>query len=196
MLTEDEKTKIQHEIEQSDIPGQPLRRSPQGSFRHATGWVSDEDIRELAPLLGMTPDELDAVATFYPFIFRRPVGRHVIFVCDSVSCWVMGYESLLTRLKERLGIAMGETTPDGRFTLLPVSCIGACDRAPAMMIDRDLHVDLDPEKIDTISRTIHVGGTPWNARSPAISALTASRLASGNTSAQADTGPFARRFAK
>jgi len=149
MLTEVEKTKIQHEIEQSEYPRAACVEALRILQAHH-GWVSDEDIRELAPLLGMTPDELDAVATFYPFIFRRPVGRHVILICDSVSCWVMGYESLLSRLNERLGISMGETTPDGRFTLLPVSCIGACDRAPAMMIDRDLHMDLDPEKLERL----------------------------------------------
>jgi NADH-quinone oxidoreductase subunit E len=149
MLTEDEKTRIKQEIGKSEYPRaacvEALRLL---QARH--GWVSDEDVRELAPLLGMTRDELDAVATFYPFIFRRAVGRHVIFVCDSVSCWVMGYESLLNRLRERLGISMGETTHDGRFTLLPVSCIGACDRAPAMMIDRDLHLDVDPEKLESL----------------------------------------------
>ncbi len=149
MMTEDEKTKIQREIEQSEYP----RAASVEALRivqSRRGWVADEDIRELAPLLDMTPDELDAVATFYSFIFRRPVGRHVIFVCDSVSCWVMGYEALLRLLKDRLGISMGETTPDGRFTLLPVSCIGACDRAPAMMIDRDLHLDVDPEKLERL----------------------------------------------
>jgi NADH-quinone oxidoreductase subunit E len=149
MLTEDEKTKIQHEIEQSEVPRAACVEALR-ILQTSHGWVSDEDIRELALRLGMTPDELDAVATFYPFIIRRPVGRHIIFVCDSVSCWVMGYESLLSRLKARLNISMGETTPDGRFTLLPVSCIGACDHAPAMMIDRDLHLDLDAEKLDRL----------------------------------------------
>jgi len=149
MLTEDEKTRITQEIGQSEYPRAACVEALR-ILQACHGWVSDEDVRELAPLLGMTPDELDAVATFYPFIFRRPVGRHVILVCDSVSCWVMGYESLLNRLKERLGISMGETTRDGRFTLLPVSCIGACDRAPAMMIDRDLHMDLDPEKLERL----------------------------------------------
>ena len=114
------------------------------------GWVSDEGIRELALLLKMTPAELDAVATFYPFIFRKPVGRHVVYLCDSVSCWIMGYEDLRDHLINRLGIGLGETTPDGRFTLLPVSCIGACDDAPALMIDRDLHGELTPEKLDII----------------------------------------------
>jgi NADH-quinone oxidoreductase subunit E len=87
----------------------------------------------------MTPDELDAVATFYSFIFRKPVGRHVILICDSISCWVVGYNPLLDLIKNNLGIAFGETTNDKRFTLLPISCIGACDRAPAMMVDDDLY---------------------------------------------------------
>ncbi|HTZ40124.1 MAG TPA: NADH-quinone oxidoreductase subunit NuoE [Syntrophales bacterium] len=149
MLTENEKTKIQHEIEQSEYPRAACVEALR-ILQTQRGWVSDDDIRDLAPLLGMTPDELDAVATFYPFVFRKPVGRHVIFVCDSVSCWIMGYENLLSRLKERLRISIGETTTDGRFTLLPVSCIGACDRAPAMMIDGDLHLNLDPEKLDRL----------------------------------------------
>jgi len=114
------------------------------------GWISDETLGELAQFLEMTPAQLDSVATFYNLIFRRPVGRHVIFLCDSASCWVMGYESILDHLKKRLGIGFGETTADGRFTLLPHVCLGACDKAPAMMIDQDLHVELNPEKIDLI----------------------------------------------
>jgi NADH-quinone oxidoreductase subunit E len=98
----------------------------------------------------MTSDELDSVATFYPFIFRRPVGRHVIYLCNTVSCWIMGYETMLAHLTKLLGITLGQTTPDGRFTLLPVACIGACDHAPAMMIDQELHGDLTQEKIDSI----------------------------------------------
>ena len=114
------------------------------------GWVPDEALDDVAELLEMTPDELDGVATFYNLIFRKPVGRHVILICDSVSCWIMGYDNLLGHLRSRLGIALGETTPDGRFTLLPSVCLGACDRAPVMMIDDDLHLDLTPERIDQI----------------------------------------------
>jgi NADH-quinone oxidoreductase subunit E len=114
------------------------------------GWVSDVSVQELAQLLEMTPDELDAVATFYSLIFRRPVGRHVILICDSVTCWIMGYENLLAYLTNRLGIGLGETSPDGRFTLLPVTCLGTCDHAPAMMIDDELHRDLNRDKIDQI----------------------------------------------
>ncbi|NLT66984.1 MAG: NADH-quinone oxidoreductase subunit NuoE [Acidobacteria bacterium] len=114
------------------------------------GWISDEALADLGEFLGMTVEEIDGVATFYNLIYRRPVGRHVILVCDSVSCWIRGYEGLRDYLRSKLGLAMGETTPDNRFTLLPIVCLGACGSAPAMMVDNDLHVNLDPEKIDRI----------------------------------------------
>lgn len=114
------------------------------------GWVDDTALQDTAELLGISPDELDGVATFYNLIFRRPVGRHVILLCDSISCWVCGYEPVHCQLRERLGITMGQTTPDKRFTLLPIACLGACDGAPVMMIDDDLHRDLTPERIATI----------------------------------------------
>jgi len=117
------------------------------------GWVSDEAVRDIAALLGTTADEVEGVATFYNLVFRRPVGRHVILVCDSVSCWLTGYEGLREHLKARLGIEPGGTTPDGRFTLLPIVCLGACDRAPAMLVDGELHGDLDPGKLDRILET-------------------------------------------
>jgi NADH-quinone oxidoreductase subunit E len=114
------------------------------------GWVSDDSLQDLAPLLAMTPDELDGVATFYNLLFRRPVGQHVILLCDSVSCWIMGYERLQTHLRTRLGITLGETTADGQFTLLPIPCLGTCDHAPALMIDAELYRDLDPEQLDRV----------------------------------------------
>jgi NADH-quinone oxidoreductase subunit E len=114
------------------------------------GWVSDEAIKDLAALLEMTPDEIDGVATFYNLIFRQPVGKHVILLCDSVTCWIMGYDRLRQHLTSRLGIQLGETSPDGRFTLLPIVCLGTCDHAPALMIDNDLHRDLDSTKLDEI----------------------------------------------
>ena len=112
------------------------------------GWVSDESLHDIAAHLGMSVTDLDSVATFYNLIFRRPVGRHVIMICDSVSCWMMGYGRMREHLGKRLGIGLGETTPDNRFTLLPIVCLGCCDRAPAMMVDDNLHSDLDPQKID------------------------------------------------
>lgn len=112
------------------------------------GWISDEHLHDIAKLLEMSPDELDSVATFYNLVYRRPVGRHVVHVCDSVSCWLMGSETLMKHLAERLGAAAGETTADGRFTVLPIVCLGACDRAPVMLVDGNLHTDLDPPALD------------------------------------------------
>lgn len=114
------------------------------------GWVSDESLRDIAEFLGMSLEDLDGVATFYNLIYRKPVGRHVILVCDSVSCWIMGYERVRKELSNRLGVRLGETTPDNRFTLLPVVCLGACDHAPVMMIDNDLHLGLESQKIDQL----------------------------------------------
>jgi len=119
-------------------------------IQRSRGWVSDEAVKDVAALLEMTADELDAVATFYSFIFRRPVGRHVILICDSISCWVMGYNPLLDLLKANLDIVFGETTEDRRFTLLPISCLGACDRAPAMMVDEDLYGPVTAEMMEGI----------------------------------------------
>jgi NADH-quinone oxidoreductase subunit E len=114
------------------------------------GWVSDESLQDLVELLGMSFEDLDGVATFYNLIFRSPVGRHVILVCDSVSCWIMGYEQLRNHLSQRLGIQMGETTADGRFTLLPVVCLGTCDHAPAMTVDGHLHRDVELQAVDAL----------------------------------------------
>ena len=113
-------------------------------------WISDEDLRDIARLLGLTPEDLEGVATFYNLIFRRPVGRHVILLCGSVSCWVVGCETVRKRLECTLGVTLGETTADGRFTLLPTACLGACDHAPAMMIGEELFGDLDLDKLDVI----------------------------------------------
>jgi NADH-quinone oxidoreductase subunit E len=114
------------------------------------GWVSDEALADAAEFLEMSRDELDSVATFYNAIFRRPVGRHVILACDSVSCWIMGYERVRGHLASKLGIEPGQTTADGRFTLLPNVCLGACDHAPVMMIDDDLHHDVDPDRLGDV----------------------------------------------
>lgn len=113
-------------------------------------WVSDEALNELAPVLEMSADEIDSVATFYNIIFRKPVGRHVVLICNSVSCWIMGYEKILNALKTKLGVEFGQTTPDDRFTLLPIVCLGACDHAPTIMIDEDLYRDVTEEKLDEI----------------------------------------------
>lgn len=114
------------------------------------GWVSDESLAAIARLLGMSVDELDGVATFYNLIFRKPVGENVILVCDSVSCWIMGCDAIRERITKTLGIQTGETTADGKYTLLPVTCLGDCDHAPAMMIGEALFHDLTVDKVDDL----------------------------------------------
>lgn len=113
-------------------------------------WISDESLKDIAAFMEMSPEELESVATFYNLIFRKPVGRHIILLCDSISCWVMGYENIQQYLKERLGITLGETTSDGCFTLLPNPCLGTCDCAPALMIDNDLYRNITNEQLDEI----------------------------------------------
>jgi NADH-quinone oxidoreductase subunit E len=113
-------------------------------------WVSDESLHDVAEYMNMSPEELDSVATFYNLIFRKPVGRHVILVCDSISCWVMGYEGIVEHLTRRLGIKYGETTTDGCYTLLPNCCLGTCDCAPALMIDEDLYRNVTTAELDEI----------------------------------------------
>ncbi|MEW6037551.1 MAG: NADH-quinone oxidoreductase subunit NuoE [Pseudomonadota bacterium] len=114
------------------------------------GWISDELLKEIAELLGMSPADLDSVATFYNLIYRRPVGRRVIHYCNSVSCWMLGAEDNCRHLSEKLGIGLGETTGDGEYTLLPIVCLGACDRAPVLMIGEETHFNVDPAKLDDI----------------------------------------------
>lgn len=118
--------------------------------QHHRKWVSDESLKDIAAYMEMTTEELDSVATFYNLIFRKPVGRHVILVCDSISCWVMGYESLRDELTKKLGIRLGETSADNRFTMLPNPCLGTCDCAPAMMIDNDLYRNITLDQLNEI----------------------------------------------
>ena len=114
------------------------------------GYLTDEALRHAARLTGMSPLEVEELATFYTFIYREPVGRYIIHVCDSLVCWLDGYASLRDHLCKTLGIELGGTTSDGLFTLLPVCCIGYCDRAPAILVNRKVYGNLTPEKLEAL----------------------------------------------
>jgi NADH-quinone oxidoreductase subunit E len=103
----------------------------------AEGWVSDARVADIAALLGMTTAEVDNIATFYSHIFRRPVGRRLIMLCDGASCHLNGADAVRDAVMARLGIGFGETTADGAVTLLNVCCVGGCDVAPAGVVGRD-----------------------------------------------------------
>jgi len=108
------------------------------------GWVPDGAAGAIGAVIGIPATDVEGVATFYNLIFRKPVGRHVIKICDSVSCYLTGYDEVVDALKAHLGIALGQTTADNRFTLLPICCLGACDKGPVLMIDQDTHGNIDP----------------------------------------------------
>ena len=123
------------------------------------GYLSDEAVEEAAVLLDMTALEVDELATFYTFLYREPVGKYVIHVCDSLICWMEGEENLVDHLCRTLGIGMGETTADGLFTLLPVCCIGYCDRAPAILVNRKVHGPLTIETLDGLISDLKKNGS-------------------------------------
>ena len=114
------------------------------------GWVSDESLLAISKYLDISPSDLEGVATFFNLVYRQPVGRNVMLFCNSVSCWIMGCEGIKQHIKDKLEIEFGETSADGDFTLIPVPCLGDCDRAPVMMVGSDLHRNLTPEKINKI----------------------------------------------
>ncbi|WP_292976241.1 NADH-quinone oxidoreductase subunit NuoE [Pantoea sp. UBA4549] len=113
----------------------------------ARGWVPDGAIHAIANVLGIPASDVEGVATFYSQIYRTPVGRHVIRYCDSVVCHITGYQDIQAALEQNLNIKPGQTTADGRFTLLPTCCLGNCDKGPTMMVNDDTHVHLTPEGI-------------------------------------------------
>lgn len=114
------------------------------------GWVSDDSLEAIAHHLQMSAGELEGIATFYNLIFRRPVGEKVILLCNSITCWIKGCDKLQDQISKQLGVSLGETTPDNRFTLLPVTCLGACDKAPVMMVGEDLHEQVGEECLQSL----------------------------------------------
>lgn len=149
MLSEEEIKEIQKEITQYPYPAVACIDALKIVQRHK-GWVSDESVKDIASMLNMSNEEVDGIATFYSRIYRKPVGRNIILLCDSVSCMILGYESLYEHISHKLGIKFGETSSDSRFTILPNSCLGDCDKGPAMMVNNDHYNKLTIEKIDEI----------------------------------------------
>lgn len=148
-LTEEEIHEIEHE--KTHYPyTQAVGLEAMKVVQKYQGWVSDESLLAVSEYLDIPTAELEGVATFFNLIYRRPVGENVILLCDSVACWMLGCDDLKEHISTQLGIDYGETTTDGKFTLLPVPCLGDCDKAPSLMVGRDIHRNLTTEKIDEI----------------------------------------------
>jgi NADH-quinone oxidoreductase subunit E len=120
------------------------------AIQDQNGWVPDEGVELAAAILGLSPLQVEEIATFYDKIYRQPVGKRVIHVCDSICCWSRGGEEVYGYLRQKLGVEPGGTTADGVFTLLPTCCLGACGEAPAMMVGLTTYGNLTPERIDAI----------------------------------------------
>jgi len=114
------------------------------------GFISSQEEKQVAEILGIKPINVKEVVTFYTMINQEPVGKYHIQVCSNLSCSLLGAESLLEHLKNKLGIEVGETTPDKKYTLTTVECLGACEQAPCMMINFEYFGNLEKEKIDEI----------------------------------------------
>jgi len=114
------------------------------------GYVSDEAIVYIAGLVATSPAEIEGVATFYTMYNRKPVGKYHVQICRNISCSLLGAEHLIEHVSKKLGIRPGETTPDGKFTLAKVECLGSCGTAPVMQVNDEYHENLTVESIDRI----------------------------------------------
>ena len=114
------------------------------------GYVSDDAIVYIAGLMGTSPSEIEGVATFYTMYNRKPVGKYHVQICRNISCSLLGAEHLIEHVSRKLGVRPGETTPDGKFTLSKVECLGSCGTAPVMQVNDEYHENLTVESIDRI----------------------------------------------
>ena len=133
-----------HETMQSALI--PVLREVQNSY----GWLSPESMEQVAEILDLPPSGVQNVATFYTMFFTEPAGKHVVWVCRTLSCALRGAEHIEHHLCEKLNLKTGETTEDGSITLMEAECLASCGTAPAMLVDDTLHENLTREKVDNI----------------------------------------------
>lgn len=121
--------------------------------QHRLGYLSEQTMGELAESLGLSVSDIYGVATFYSFLSTRPQGKYVIRVCKGLPCCLKNATMVISSIEAAIGIKPGDTTPDGTFSLELTNCIGACDSAPAMLVNSELHVGLTSRKISRILKT-------------------------------------------
>ncbi|MFW6140463.1 MAG: NADH-quinone oxidoreductase subunit NuoE [Acidobacteriota bacterium] len=118
------------------------------------GFISENEEKLVAELLGIKPVKVREVVTFYSMLSQKPLGKYHIQVCSNLTCSIMGAEKLIEYLSKKLGLKPGETSEDGKFTLSTVECLGACEQAPSMMVNYDYYGHLDKDKIDKILKEL------------------------------------------
>jgi NADH-quinone oxidoreductase subunit E len=126
------------------------------------GYVTPQAILDGAEMAGITPSEVESIASFYTLLFKSPVGRHKIQVCRTLSCMLRGADELRQHVRQRLGLRSGESTPDGRFYYEEVECLAACDRAPCLQHNLEFHYDVTAQEFDRLLEE-------WRASEPAVS---------------------------
>ncbi len=114
------------------------------------GYITSEGLQAVAEAVGMTVDAVESVATFYTMYYQHPQGKHVIHVCTSISCYLRNCDALVEHLEKRLGIARGETTPDGNITLKTAECLASCGTAPVLQVNGEFVENVTPEKADAL----------------------------------------------
>jgi NADH-quinone oxidoreductase subunit E len=150
VLSEQSRTEILKIREEYPDPQSALLPALYLAQQDYGGWLPEEAFDELAAVMGLPATQVAAVATFYTMLNRKPVGQHLIQVCTNISCSLMGAEHLVEYIGRKLGIGVGETTEDGKFTLLEVECLGSCGTAPMMQVDDKYYENLTKDKIDQI----------------------------------------------
>jgi NADH-quinone oxidoreductase E subunit len=150
VLSEDVKTRITQLKARYPYARSALLPALHLAQREHDGWLSDELMAEVAEVMDLPPTEVRSVVSFYTMFNRRPVGKHLVQVCTNLSCSLLGAEHIVEHLKHKLGTEVGETTPDGLFTLLEVECLGSCGTAPMMQINDTYYESLTVERVDEI----------------------------------------------
>lgn len=149
MLSEQHLKRLE-ELKQRYPHSQALLLPALWMWQEEHGWISEEGMRSIAGLLNIDPHHVYGVVTFYTMFNTKPVGRHKLELCTNVSCMLRGSDRILKHLEERLGITVGQTTPDGRFTLAEAECLGSCGTAPAMQVGDRYYESLDIARVDQI----------------------------------------------
>ncbi len=145
---------LRSELEATVLVRYPTKRAAMlpvlHAIQHKHGWIPHQAIEETAQFLDLTASQVLDTATFYEDFWLRPKGKYLIMVCQSISCQLMGHTRLLDKIKQKLGIDVGQTTDDNKFTLMTAECLGSCDTAPCALINETLIESLTPDNIERV----------------------------------------------